>query len=550
MAAWLQALLAIALVVALHIPLGDYMARQLDGDRHLRIERALYRICSVNPDGEQDWYHYLVALLAFALAGIAALFALLTLQADLPWSRGVSGMPWRTALHTAVSFTTNTSWQNYLPETGTGDLAVMAGLGVQAFASSAVGICAALALTRGLARHGTRHLGNFWVDLTRTVLRVLLPLAVVAGLLLISLGVVQNLAGDHTVTTLAGARQTLITGPVGSWEPVKLFSGDGGGFYNASSAHPYENPTPVTNLVEIVLMLLIPTAFIRTYGRIVGSLTQSWTLLTIVGLLFGLVLGAASLAQHAAHGTVPTAVGGNYEGTETRIGIPGSTLFGVSATATADGANGAAYDSFSSLGGGTLLAAMMLGEIAPGGTGSGLYGLLMAVLIAAFIGGLMVGRTPEYLRKRISTGEMRYVVLYALIAPTVILVSTAVSIALPQNGAADMANPGPHGLTELIYAYTSNTHTNGSAMAGFNGATAFHNGLMTTAMLIGRYVPIAFVLALAGRLAPQQPGVVTAGTLPSFGVNFIVLATGAALLLALLNFLPALALGPLAEGLH
>ncbi|MCC9307755.1 potassium-transporting ATPase subunit KdpA [Kitasatospora sp. RB6PN24] len=549
MAAWMQALLVIAVVVGLHVPLGDYMARQLDGGRHLKPERAFYRLCGIDPEREQNWKHYLLALMAFTVMSIAALFGLLIGQGRLPWSRGTGGMPWRTALHTAISFTTNTSWQNYVPETGTGHFVIMAGLGVQAFASAAVGICAALALIRGLVRHSTEDLGNFWVDLIRTVFRVLVPLAVVAGLLLIGLGVEQNLGGNHTVTTLTGAQQTLIGGPVGSWEPVKLFSGDGGGFFNASSAHPFENPTAGSNLIEIVLMLLIPTAFIRTYGRLIGSLKQAWTLLAVVGILFALLLGAGALAQSSTHSTVAAAVGGQTEGTETRIGVPGSTLFGVSATASADGAGAASYDSFSSLGGGVLLAAMMLGEIAPGGTGSGLYGLLMAVLIAVFIGGLMVGRTPEYLRKRIGFGEMRYVVMYALVAPTVILTCTAISIALPQDGAASMGNPGPHGLTELIYAYTSNTQSNGSSMAGFNGATDFHNGLMVVAMLLGRYVPIAFVLALAGRLAKQRPGVVTVGTLRASGVNFVTLATGAALILALLNFLPALALGPLTEGL-
>ncbi|MEU1412476.1 potassium-transporting ATPase subunit KdpA [Streptomyces sp. NPDC005731] len=548
MYAWLQAGLILAVVVALHVPLGDYMAKALDGGPHGRVERGLYKVCGVDPDREQDWRHYLFALLAFSLMSIAALFSLFTLQGELPWSTGHQGMPWRLALHTAVSFTTNTSWQNYAGESTTGHLAVMAGLGVQAFASAAVGICAALALVRGLMRRDTTQLGNFWVDLIRTIFRVILPLSIVFGIVLIALGVPQNLGGAHTVTTVAGGQQTLLGGPVGSWEPIKLMSGDGGGVFNASSAHPFENPSAYTNALEIVLMLLIPTAFIRTYGRMIGSLRQSWTLLAVVGILFGLLLAAGSLAQSAHSGTVTAAVGGQYEGTETRVGIPGSTLFGVAATGSADGAANAAYDSFSSFGGGVLLSAMMLGEIAPGGTGSGLYGLIIAVMIAVFIGGLMVGRTPEYLRKRIGFPEMRYVVLYALVAPTAILGCSALAVALGQ-GRSSMGNPGPHGLTELVYAYTSNVNSNGSAMAGFNGATDFHNLLMSAAMLIGRYVPMVFLLALAGRLARQQPGVVTVGTLQARGVNFIALATGAALILALLNFLPALSLGPLAEGL-
>ncbi|MDX3073751.1 potassium-transporting ATPase subunit KdpA [Streptomyces sp. MI02-7b] len=534
---WLQATLVIAVVVGLHVPLGDYLARALDGGRHLAPERLLYRVCGIDPDREQNWRHYLFALLAFSAASIAALFALFTFQDRLPWSLGRDGMPWPLALHTAVSFTTNTSWQNYAGESTTGHLAVMAGLGTQAFASGAVGICAALALVRGLVRHGADELGNFWVDLIRSVLRVFLPLAVVSGLLLMAFGVPQHLSGADQ-----------LAGPVGSWEPIKLLSGDGGGFFNANSAHPLENPSAWTNTVEIVLMLLIPTALIRTYGRMAGSLRQSWTLLTVVGVLFGLLLVAGNLAQSMHTGTVTAAVGGQTEGTETRFGVPASTLFGVSATASADGAANASYDSFSSLGGGVLLAGMMLGEIAPGGTGSGLYGLLMAVLVAVFIGGLMVGRTPEYLRKRIGFGEMRHVVLYALVAPTAILVCSAIAVALPESRAS-MGNAGPHGLSELIYAYTSNTASNGSAMAGFNGATDFHNLLMVAAMLIGRYLPIVFVLALAGRLARQRPGVVTVGTLRPYGVNFVVLATGAALVLALLNFLPVLSLGPVAEGL-
>ncbi|MEU9992624.1 potassium-transporting ATPase subunit KdpA [Streptomyces sp. NPDC048045] len=545
---WLQATLILAVVVGLHVPLGDYMARALDGGPHKRAERALHKVCGIDPDAEQDWRHYLFALLAFSLAGIAALFALFTLQAKLPWSTGHAGMPWRLALHTAVSFTTNTSWQNYAGESATGHLAVMAGLGVQAFASAAVGICAALALIRGLVRRDTDRLGNFWVDLIRTIFRVILPLSILFGIVLIALGVPQNLGGAHTVTTVAGGQQTLLGGPVGSWEPIKLMSGDGGGVFNANSAHPWENPSSITNAIEIVLMLLIPTAFIRTYGRMIGSLRQSWTLLTVVGILFGLLLAAGALAQSAHSGTVTQAVGGQYEGTETRVGVPGSTLFGIAATGSADGAANASYDSFSSLGGGVLMSAMMLGEIAPGGTGSGLYGLIMAVMIAVFIGGLMVGRTPEYLRKRIGFPEMRYVVLYALVAPTAILGCAALAVALG-DGRSSMGNPGPHGLTELVYAYTSNVNSNGSAMAGFNGATDFHNLLMVAAMLIGRYVPMVFLLALAGRLARQQPGVVTVGTLQARGVNFVALATGAALVLALLNFLPALSLGPLAEGL-
>jgi K+-transporting ATPase KdpA subunit len=545
---WFQALFVLSVLVVLHVPLGDYMARTLDGGRHLKVERLLYRVCGIDPDKEQNWRQFLAALIAFTVMSILALFALFSLQRHLPWSLGHEGMPWQLALHTAVSFTTNTSWQNYAGESTTGHLAVMAGLGVQAFASAAVGMCVGLALIRGLVRHSTDDLGNFWLDLTRSILRVLLPLSVVFGLILICLGVEQNLTGAQTVSTVAGGQQTIIGGPVGSWEPIKLMSGDGGGFFNATSAHPFENPSAWSNTLSILLMLLVPTAFVRTFGRMVGSLKLGWTLLAVVCTLFGLLLLAGNLAQSVHSGTVPAAVGGHLEGTETRFGVPASTLFGVSATATADGALNSSYDSFSSLGGEVLLAAMMLGEIAPGGTGSGLYGLLIVTLVAVFLGGLMVGRTPEFLSKRIGSREIRYVVLYALVAPSLILFFTGLAMALP-TGRASMLNVGPHGLTEVLYAYTSSVQSNGSAMAGLSGNTMFYNLTMSAAMFIGRYLPIVFVLALAGRLARQRPVAVTAGTLRTHGVTFAVLATGTALILALLNFLPALSLGPVADGL-
>jgi K+-transporting ATPase KdpA subunit len=546
-----QALFVLVVLLIVHVPLGDYLAKALDGGRHLRAERALYRFCGIDPDSEQDWRHYLVALLAFSAVGAAVLFGLLTFQGSLPLSAGKEGQPWDLALHTAVSFTTNTSWQNYAGESPVGHsfLSLMAGLGVQAFASAAVGMCVGLALIRALLRRGGAGLGNFWVDLVRCVFRVLLPLAVVFGLVLIGLGVQQNLTTAQTLATLAGGTQTVMGGPVGSWESIKLMSGDGGGFFNASSAHPFENPSAMSNAVEILLMLLIPTAFIRLFGRMTGNLRLGWTLLTVVAILFGLLLIGGNLAQEAQTGTVAQAVGGQLEGTETRFGVAGSTLFGIAATASADGALNASYDSFSSLGGGVLLAAMMLGEIAPGGTGSGLYGLLMALLIAVFLGGLMVGRTPEFLGKRITHREMRYVVLYALVSPTLILVFTALAVALPV-GRASMGNTGAHGLTEVLYAYTSNVNSNGSAMAGLNGNTPFYNLTMAVAMALGRYAPIALVLALAGRLVAQRPLASHAGSLRPHGATFVALATGTAVLLALLNFLPALSLGPLADGIR
>jgi K+-transporting ATPase ATPase A chain len=543
-------LAAIVLVVVglLHVPLGDYMARVYTSERHWRVERWLYRVCGVDPDSDQRWTHYLTALLAFSALGIVGLYAILRLQAYLPFSLGHPGMPAALAFNTAVSFATNTSWQNYAGEATLGHLALAAGLGTQAFASAAVGLAAGAALIRGLVRHRTDQIGNFWVDLTRGILRILLPLAVVSAIVLIGLGVAQNLAGPHDVSTVAGGQQAILGGPVGSWEPIKLLSGDGGGIFNANSAHPFENPNALSNAFEIILMLLIPTAFIRTFGRMVGDRRQGWALLAVAGILFVGALAVATGAQHAHHNTVPVAVGAATEGTETRFGVPASTLFGVAATGTADGAANSSYDSFSSLGGGTLMATMMLSEVSPGGAGSGLYGLLMLALLAVFLGGLMIGRTPEYLRKRLEVREMKLIGLYVLISPALILAGTGLAIALP-TGRASIGNPGPHGLSEIAYALTSATQSNGSAFGGFTGNTPFYNNLLAIVMLAGRYLPIILVLALAGSLARQRRGVVSAGTLPSHGPLFIGLVTASVLVFTALDFVLVLALGPLAEGL-
>jgi K+-transporting ATPase ATPase A chain len=544
----LLAVIVLAVVGLLHVPLGDYVARVYTSGRHWRVERMLYRVCGIDPDSDQRWTHYLTALLAFSAFSIVALYAILRLQAHLPFSLGHPGVPAALAFNTAVSFTTNTSWQNYAGEATLGHLALAAGLGTQAFASAAVGLAAGVALIRGLVRHRTDQIGNFWVDLTRGVIRILLPLAVVSAIVLIGLGVAQNLAGPHDVSTLAGAHQTILGGPVGSWEPIKLMSGDGGGIFNANSAHPFENPNSLSNAFEIVLMLLIPTAFIRTFGRMVGDRRQGWALLAVAGILFILALAAATGAQHVHHNTVPVAVGAATEGTETRFGVPASTLFGVAATGSADGAANASYDSFTSLGGGTLMATMMLSEVSPGGAGSGLYGLLMLALLAVFLGGLMIGRTPEYLRKRLQVREMKLIGLYVIISPLLILVGTGLAIALPA-GRAGIGNPGPHGLSEIAYAMTSSTQSNGSAFGGFTGNTPFYNNLLAVVMLAGRYLPIILVLALAGSLARQRRGVVNAGTLPSHRPLFVGLVTASVLVFTALDFVLVLALGPLAEGL-
>ena len=550
MAGWLQALVVLGLVGALHVPLGDYMARTFTSARHWRAERVIYRACGINPENDQRWPHYAVSVLAISGAGVLLLYPVLRAQAALPFSFGHPGMSPALAFNTTVSFTTNTSWQNYAGEASLGDVAQAAGLGTEAFLSAAVGLCVALALIRGLVRRDTSTVGNFWVDLVRAVVRVLLPLAAVFAIVLAGLGVVQNLSSGHVLGTLASSRQLIPGGLVASWEPIKLMSGDGGGFFNANSAHPFENPGPLANAIEIGLMLLVPVAVIRMYGRMVGSRRHGWALLAIAGVLLVTWIGLTSAAELShAGGAVPAAAGAAMEGKETAFGVPGSTLFGASATSTADGAANASYDSFTALGGGLLMSAMMLGEISPGGVGSGLYGLIMVALIAVFLGGLMVSRTPEYLRKRIRASEMKMVALYYLATPIPLLAAAGLALALPA-GRASIGNPGAHGLSEVVYTFTSAASSNGSAFGGLSGGTTFYNVTLALVMLLGRYVPMVFVLGLAGSLARQRPVAVTAGSLRTDGPMFVSLALGVALVLVFLTFLPALSLGPLAEGLH
>jgi potassium-transporting ATPase potassium-binding subunit len=549
MAGWPQALVVIAVAGGLHVPLGDYMARVFTSTRHWRAEAAIYRLGGIDADGDQRWPDYLRSLLAVSAIGILLLYLLLRLQSALPYSLGHPGMNPALAFDTAVSFTTNTSWQNYAGEATLGYVAQAAGLGVQAFLSAAVALAAVLALIRGITRRETDRVGNFWVDLTRAVTRVLLPLALVSGVLLAGLGVIQNLSDWHTVTTLTGGRQAIPGGLVASWEPIKLMSGDGGGFFNANSAHPFENPTSLTNVIEIVLMVLVPLACVRMFGRMVGDRRQGWALLAVVAVLFGGWLGITTAAETHAGGAAPAAAHAAMEGKETEFGVPATALFGVAATSTADGAADGSYDSFTAFGGGMLMSAMMLGEISPGGVGSGLYGLLMIALVAVFLGGLMISRTPEYLRKRIRAPEMRMIALYYLATPAVLLAGAGIAIALPA-GRAGIFNPGAHGLSEVVYAFTSAANSNGSAFGGLSGNTTFYNTLLAVVMLLGRYLPLVFVLGLAGSLARQRPVAVTAGTLRTHQPLFVALTLGVAVILVFLTFLPALSLGPIAEGLH
>jgi K+-transporting ATPase KdpA subunit len=545
--AWLQLLVVVAILGALHVPLGNYMARVYTSENHWRIEGFIYRTAGVDPDHKQRWNWYLASVLAFSAVSVLGLLALLIAQTYLPQPWGHKGMTPLLAFNTAVSFVTNTSWQNYAGESTLGHVGLAAGLGVQAFLSAAVGMAVAVALIRGIARRQTDELGNFWVDLVRGTIRILLPIAVVSAIVLCALGVVESFGAARSITTLANGSQTLPVGPVASWEPIKLMSGDGGGAFNANSAHPYENPTQVSNVIEIVLMLLIPMSMVRSYGVMVGDRRQGWALLAVVIALFGLGTAGVGIFESIAHGTVTTAVGASTEGTEVRFGMPGSVVFGQAATATADGAANSSYDSFASLGGGVLMANMMLGEVSPGGAGSGLYGLVIVALLAVFLGGLMIGRTPEYLGKRLGPREIKLVSMTVLTAPCAVLTGLAIAIAVPA-GPKAMGNPGTHGLSELLYAFTSCVAGNGSAFGGFSGNTPGFNLGLAAAMLVGRYVPMILVLTLAASFAGQRTRAITQGTLNTHSGAFVGLMMGAVLIVVGLEYLPALALGPIAEG--
>ncbi|CAM5740465.1 potassium-transporting ATPase subunit KdpA [Mycolicibacterium aubagnense] len=548
MTAWLQLATIVAILAVLHVPLGNYMASVYSSEKHWRAERLIYRIAGVEPDREQHWVWYAASVLAFSVVSVSVLFGLLMLQTQLPAPWGAQGMTPLLALNTAVSFVTNTSWQNYAGESTLGHVGLTVGLGVQAFASSAVGMAVAIALIRGIVRRQTVELGNFWVDMVRGIIRILIPMAVLIAVLLAALGVLETFGAAQSIGTLAGGSQTLPTAPVASWESIKLISGDGGGAFNANSAHPFENPTPLTNVIEIVTMAVIPVSLVRTYGVMIGDRRQGWALLAVVVVLFGLGTAAVGMSEALPHGTVTSAVGAALEGKEVRFGIPGSAQFGQVATATADGAANSSYDSFTSVGGGVLMANMMLGEISPGGTGSGLYGLVVVALLAVFLGGLMIGRTPEYLGKRVSAREMKLVSLAVLTPPVAVLTGVAIAMALPA-GARAATNSGPHGLSEVLYAFTSCVAGNGSAFGGFSGNTTGFNIGLAVAMIIGRYLPMLLVISLAASFAGQRSGVVTDGTLRTHEPSFVGLMIGAALIVVGLEYLPALALGPIAERL-
>ena len=548
LSAALQVLILLVALAVVYRPLGDYMARTLESPRHTRVERGIYRVIGVDAGADQRWSVYLRSVLAFSVVSIVVLFAILRLQAYLPYSLGREGMPSLQALNTAVSFVTNTNWQSYSGEAALGYTAQMAGLAVQNFLSAAVGIAVAVALVRGLVRTQTDRLGNFWVDLTRITIRVLLPLAALFAIVLVLNGVVQNFAGDTAISTLTGGAQTIPGGPVASQEAIKELGTNGGGFFNANSAHPFENPNGLTNLIEIFLILVIPFSLTRTFGRMVGDLRQGYAILAVMASLWASITALLVWAEVNHGGPALQLAGAAMEGKEVRFGVPMSAVFASATTGTSTGAVNSMHDSFTAYGGGLTIVNMTLGELAPGGTGSGLYGLLISAIVAVFIAGLMVGRTPEYLGKKIGAREMKLVSLYILTTPALVLLGLGVAMAT-ETGRASILNPGAHGLSEVFYAFASAANNNGSAFAGLGANTDFYNVALAVAMLLGRLVPICFVLALAGSLAQQGRAPASAGTLPTHRPQFVLLVVGVILIVAGLTFVPALALGPLAEGL-
>ncbi|MGW4254037.1 potassium-transporting ATPase subunit KdpA [Streptomyces californicus] len=540
-----------ALIAALALsyrPLGDYMARVYSSEKHYRPEKWIYRVIGANPAAEMRWPAYLRGVLAFSAVSVLLLYLMQRVQGSLPGSLGFSSIDPDQAFNTAASFIANTNWQSYYGEQAMGHVVQTGGLAVQNFLSAAVGMAVAVALVRGFARSRTGELGNFWADLVRGTVRVLLPIAFLGAIVLVACGAIQNFSGIHSVGQFTGGTQEWNGGAVASQEAIKELGTNGGGYFNANSAHPFENPNPLSNLFEIFLILLIPFALTRTFGRMVGSLKQGYAILGAMAVIW---LGFSALmmwTEFAHRGPAFEIAGGAMEGKETRFGIAGSSLFAVATTLTSTGAVNSFHSSYTGFGGGITLLGMQLGEIAPGGVGSGLYGMLIMAVIAVFIAGLMVGRTPEYLGKKIGTRQIQLAACYILVTPALVLGFTAVAMALP-TPADSMTNSGAHGFSEILYAYTSAANNNGSAFAGLNADTQWFNTTLGIAMLLGRFLPMVFVLALAGSLAEQRPVPETAGTLRTDKPLYAGLLVGTILIITGLTYFPALALGPLAEGL-
>ena len=554
---WLQAFLVVLTVAVvlgvLYRPFGDYMAWVFSTKTDWKIERGFYRAIGVDAARDQTWQAYLRGVLAFSFVGVVIVYALQRMQQWLPYSLGLPAASEHLSFNTAISFVTNTNWQSYSPELTLGYTVQLAGLAVQNFVSAAVGIAVALTLIRGFASRRQGTIGNFWVDLTRALTRILLPMSVVAAIVLILGGVIQNVAGFTEITTLTGQTQTIPGGPVASQEAIKLIGTNGGGFFNANSAHPFENPSAWTNLVEILLMLVIPFSLPRTFGKMIGDHRQGYAIIGVMVTIFLVSFVALTALELNGAGTAPELAGAAMEGKEQRFGIVETTLFATTSTATSTGAVNGMHDSFTALGGMIPMLNMMIGELAPGGVGSGLYGLLVMAILAVFIAGLLVGRTPEYLGKKIGPREIKLASLYILVTPALVLAGVALSFAIPtvRDGIEHVSiwNPGVHGFSEVLYAFTSAANNNGSAFAGLTANTPWLNTALGVTMLLGRFIPIALVLALAGSLAAQDKVPVTAGTLPTHRPLFVGLVIGVIVIVTGLTYFPVLALGPLAEGL-
>ncbi|MBB4145222.1 potassium-transporting ATPase subunit KdpA [Rhizobium rhizoryzae] len=554
---WLQISLLFLFVAIAIKPLGVYMAQVFEGERNLAtklggpFERGFYRLAGINPDKEQGWLSYTLAMLAFSLAGFVSLYAILRLQAYLPLNpQGFPAVPADLAFNTAVSFVTNTNWQNYAGEAVMSHFSQMAGLTVHNFLSAATGMALAMAVTRALARSKVSTLGNFWVDLTRATLYVLLPIAFTIALGFVAMGLPQTLDASATATTLEGAQQVISLGPVASQEAIKQLGTNGGGFFNANAAHPFENPTAWSNYLNIFSMLSLSAAIVYTFGRMVGNRRQGWALITAMAVL--LIAGVAvTYWAEAAGNPILTSLGvdaaqGNMEGKEVRFGQAMTALYAAVTTGLSDGGVNGMHGSFTGLGGLVPMFLIQLGEVLPGGVGSGLYGMLVFALLSVFVAGLMVGRTPEFLGKKIEGREMKFAMLAVLILPLVILGFTAISVMLPF-AVASIGTAGPHGLSEILYAYTSAAGNNGSAFGGLSGNTLWYNSTLGIAMLLGRFAYVIPVMAIAGSLAAKVKTPASAGTFPTDGPLFVGLLIGIILILGGLQFFPALALGPIVE---
>jgi K+-transporting ATPase ATPase A chain len=553
LAGWLQVALLVAALAACYIPLGNYIAKIFTTDKHWRVERGIFKLTGIDPTVDQTWGSYLRSMLAFSAVSVLFLYGMQRLQHYLLQFVGphMANVQPDTAWNTAVSFTTNTNWQNYSGESTMTYIVQMSGLAVQNFLSAAVGLVVAIAMIRGFVRSRTGTLGNFWVDLTHATVRLLIPLSIIGALILMASGVIDNFSSYHTVTTLSGAHQTIVGGPVASQEVIKEMGNNGGGFFNANSAHPFESPNPFTNWFEIFLLLLIPFSLPRTFGKMVGDNRQGYALLAVMAIIWLAAVGGISFfeAHLGTAGAAPQLAHGAYEGVETRFGTPGCSVFAASTTVTSTGAVNCFHDSLTPFGGGIALFDMALGEIVPGGIGAGMYGILILAIVTVFVAGLMVGRTPEYIGKKIRPTEMKYAALYFLTLPLVILTAAGLSIGT-HIGQDAIFNPGPHGLTEVMYAFTSMANNNGSAFAGLGTAATWYQTLGGVVMLLGRFAPEIFALGLAGSLARQSPVPASAGTLDTRTPLFVGMVVGVVLILVGLTYFPALALGPFAEGLH